>query len=866
MRLNAGDKLGPYEILAPLGAGGMGEVYKARDARLDRSVAIKVSAGEFSERFAREARAIAALNHPHICTLHDIGPDYLVMEFIEGSEIKGPLPVDEAVHLAIQIAEAMLHAHRHGVIHRDLKPGNILLTKAGVKVLDFGLAKFSPTPERPPADATWTRHDITQPGTVVGTPRYMAPEQIEGRPADERSDVFAFGLILYEMLTGIPAFDGTSQASLIAAILSTQPKPVTSFQPLVTPALVHLIDTCLAKQPENRRQSMQDVLLDLRWIAEDGSTPSPQPTAPARHNRRELVAWASAGVASAAALTLGFFRFRSAPAPADPIRFEHSVPFRNSVLWPNAPAMSPDGRAFAYGGISAPGSSRPVLWIRRLDTVRPTALPGTEDATQPFWSPDGRFLAFFADGHLRKLEAGSGIVQDVCETPRSLHLGGDWSRAGLIVFGLANGPLQQVPSSGGQPRSLLPLDASRAETNHGYPHFLPDGRHFLYASFSREPGKSGTYVGSIDGAEPRRLLETPANVTFVWPGLLLFGRGTGLVAQRFDPGKLALSGEPFPVAEVVGRSPMLGTSFYSSSRGGALVYRTDISWNTNIQLAWYDREGTRIRTVGEPHAYRQGTMSPDERWFAAQIENPGSAISDIWRVDLTSGILSRLTSDPANKDTVVWSPDGRELLFGSNKTGTMSIYRKQVGGDAEQLVYSAAQLSYPAQWLKDGSILFMGVGGNPFFLLPAGRGSKPQVLIRTDFVQDGPRVSPDGRWVAYNSNESGTHEVYIAAFPSFTERRQVSSGGGVQGQWRNDRRELFYLSLDGKMMSVPLTPGPSLEAGQPTALFPTKIPVFANPDQYAVSRDGQRFLLLEAADTRANPFTIVLNWPAAVKP
>lgn len=841
----------------------MGEVYKARDTRLERTVAIKVSAQEFGERFQREAQAIASLNHPNICTLHDVGPDYLVMEFIEGSEIKGPLPVAEALRVAMQIAEAVNHAHRNGVIHRDLKPGNILVTKSGVKVLDFGLAKLNRKAAVPsPADAT-VAASLTVPGTILGTPRYMAPEQIEGSEADQRSDIFAFGLLLYEMLAGCPAFEGKTHANLIAAVLAAEPKPITSFQPLIPPALAHLIETCLAKDPDLRRQSMHDVLLELRWIAAGGSQLGiPKPVVEHR-KRRERLSWGVAAFASAAALTLGFLYFRQTPTPVYAVRFEQASPQLAIYTSGDIPVMAPDGRSFVYENHSLGANS--MLWVRRMDEVRPTALPGTEGGTRPFWSPDARFLAFVgADRKLKKIDAIGGTPQTLCDVPARFG-GGAWSSGGIILLGDGDGPIQQVSASGGEPKALLKLDAARQEARQVSPHFLPDGRHFLFTSMTGGEGRGGIYLGSLDSQETRRLLNSESNANFVAPDLLLFGRGRALMAQPFDPGKLQMTGEAFPVADMIASSEITRMSFFSSSPNGALVYRPDSQDGALIQPAWYNRDGKLIRAAGEPRHYRQGTLSPDEKRFAAQILDSTSRNSDIWMLDLTSGILSRMTSDRANKDTVAWSPDGREILFSSNKTGVLNLYRKMAGGGDEQLIHAATEAVYPAEWLKDGSFTFMNTNGKSFYRLAPGAGMKPETLLKTDFSKDGLRVSPDGRWAAYNTNESGRQEVYVAAFPSFTERRQVSSSGGVQGYWRKDGRELFYLSLDGKMVSVPIQPGTALEAGIPKVLFPTRIRAASVMDQFAVSGDGQRFLLLESLESESKPFTIVLNWPAAVK-
>lgn len=870
MEISPGTNLGPYEILALIGKGGMGEVWKARDTRLNRLVAIKVSARTFTERFQREALAIASLNHPNICTLYDVGPDYLVLELVEGEEIKGQRPVGEALRLAIQIADAISHAHRHGLIHRDLKPANILVTRSGVKVLDFGLSKLiraqaSPEPPEDALAATVTETALTQPGTILGTPRYMAPEQIEGKEADQRSDVFAFGLVLYELLAGCPAFEGESQASLIAAILTAQPKPVTSFQPLTPPALVHLIDTCLAKDPGERRQTMHDVLLELRWIAAGGSQQGlPEPAAKP-HGLKQVLPWTLAAAGLLSAAVLGFLHFSENTAPAGVVRFEHTVPpRRNAQNWWDIPAVSPDGLSVAYTGV-APGKGT-MLWLRRLDAVQAALLAGTEGAEQPFWSPDSRYIAYFASGKLWKIDTNGGPPQVLADVPGPF--GGTWSREGVIVLGVQRGPLQQASSSGGRLTPLLTLDASRQESHQYWPHFLPDGRHFLYASYSSGT-QTGTWVGSLDGAPPRRILENTANVNFVRPGLLLFGRGPILVAQAFDPEKLHLAGEPVPVVDRLIRAPFsLGLNFhsYSSSPGGTLVYRTESGEADTRQLTWWSRSGKRLEPVGEPRRYIQGTLSPDEKRFALQVGDPAGGPSAIWIMDLSSGILSRATTDPAHKNTVLWSPDGRELLFTSAMDRGTHLHRMAIGGSDERLVPATGEAAYPSAWLRDNSIVFQNTHGRTFYRLPAGQGAKVESLLETDYDKDGLQISPDGRWAAYNTRESGTWEVYVAAFPSFAQKRQVSNNSGAQARWRKDGNELFYLSLDGNLMSVPIKTSPVLEAGAPTILFSTRVLVDPKQDQYAVTGDGQRFLLLEPLDSEVNTLTVVLNWPAAAKP
>jgi Tol biopolymer transport system component len=510
-----------------------------------------------------------------------------------------------------------------------------------------------------------------------------------------------------------------------------------------------------------------------------------------------------------------------------------------------------------YAGILEGNTT--ALWIRRLNELNATRLPDTEDASLPFWSPDSRSLAFFAGGKLKKIDPSGGPAQTICDA--GFFLGGTWSREGVILLGGSNRPISRVPPAGDAVQPLLKLDAAHKETSQGWPHFLPDGRHFVYTSTSVESGKVGIYVASLDSSQPRLLIENAASATYVFPGLLVFGRGRSLMAQAFDAAKLELSGEPFPVVDQVDNTR---SSFaYSASSNGVLVYQHNQSAVTGSQPVWYNREGKRLSAAGEPRLYTQGSLSPDEKRFAAQIRDPNTRINDLWTLELASGILSRITSGTASKNTVYWSPDGREVLFSSSKSGVMNLFRKPAGGGDDRLVQASAKSIYPLGWLSDGSITFRS--DNSFLRLSPSPGAKPETLFKSDHSIDELRVSPDGRWATYNSNETGRNEVYIVAFPSFTERRQVSNNGGAQGYWRKDGKELFYLSLNGNLVSVPLKPGPTLEPGIPKILFPTRLTVEPLYDQFAATGDGQRFLVIEPVETAATPFTIVLNWPAGLK-
>lgn len=845
--LSPGSMLGPYRIEARLGEGGMGDVYKARDTRLGRDVAIKTAKQDFSARFQREARAISALNHPYICTLYDVGPDYLVMEYIEGNPIQGPMAVSEALRLGTQIAAAVRHAHQHGVIHRDLKPGNILVTKTGVKVLDFGLAKL----QGARGGEVTAAHTLTEQGTILGTLRYMAPEQLRGQDADQRSDVFSFGLVLYETLTGCVAFAADSQAELIALLLTAQVEPVGNLAPGIPPALEHLIEACLKKDPEERCQAMQDIVLQLEWIAaQPGMGKSAEPP-----NKR--FGWPlPSALLVVAMLPLAFLYFRQPSPQRQTVRFEQMVP-PGVFMWGDMAEMAPDGHSFVYE-VERPGPY-PMLWVRRMDQVQARLLAGTEDASSPFWSPDSRSIGFFARGLLKIVDAAGGTPQVMYNVQQ--FLGGTWSRGGVIVFGSGSGPLRQISTAGGEPKPLLALETDRGETSQAWPHFLPDGRHFLYTSYGGP--QAGVYLGSLDSKRTSRVLHVVSNVNWVQPGWLLFARGRALMAQPFDARRLRLGGAPFLVVDQVAKA-VDQKAIFSSSSNGTLVYWPESAVLQELQPAWYDRSGRRLGTVGAAQPYRQGTLSPNEKWFAAQVSEPGQSHADIWLLDLASGNLNRMTSGAANKDTVMWSANGREILFGSDQNGAMNPYRMPVAGGEAHLIYKSANDVYPGQWLADGSFLFLNNNGISFFRLRPDTGVKPELLLTSEDRKDEPRVSPDGHWVVYNSDESGRWEVYLASFPDFGSRRQLSTKGGVQGYWRGDGREIFYLSAEGEIMSVEIKQGAAPEPGIPKVLFRTRIPVAAQLDQYAVTRNGQRFLVLELSEAQARPFIVVVNWPAEV--
>ncbi len=894
MPLAAGTRLGPYEILSPIGAGGMGEVYKARDTRLERTVAVKVlpphvaDRPEFRQRFEREARAIAALNHPHICTLHDIGEQdgihFLVMEHLEGETVaarlgRGPLPVDQVLAYAIEIADALAQAHRQGVFHRDLKPGNIMLTEAGTKLLDFGLAKLR-GPEAAPVvalSALPTEADgLTLKGSILGTIQYMAPEQLEGKETDGRADLFSFGAVIYEMVTGRKAFAGTSHASVIGAILHTDPAPLASLQPMTPPALERLVKACLAKRADQRRQTAQDVLLDLKWMSE-ASAPVPQPVpaaAPPEPARRPLAWIAATAVLAVSLATLGVFQFLQKPP--------ETRPFKLSVLPPDNAnfsflTLSPDGRRLAF--VAAGSSGRTLLWVRPLDSLAGQALAGTDGATLPFWSPDSRFLGFFADGKLKKIEVSGGPPQALC--PVNNGRGGAWSRDGVIVFTPSNSaPLLQVAAAGGEPKPLTTLDRTRQESTHRHPYFLPDGRHFMYMTRSGQPENRGVFLGSLedkpDSTTRRRLLGDDSNAVYAPPqddgsGHLLFRRGGVLMAQPFDAQELRLAGDPFPVADKVEGGAYFRGAFAVSDTG-MLVYDTRETAAEERRLVWFDRQGKQIAAVGEPGLYLHPWLSPDEKRVAAETLEAQQGTPDLWLLDLAREVPTRFTFDPGVDAYPVWSPDGSRIVWGSGRDGAFNLYQKLASGAGqEEPLLKTDDAKRPTDWSLDGRFLAYSQSDPKskwdLWVLPLSGDRKPAVFLQTPFDEEQGHFSPDGRWIAYASNESSVQQVYVQPFPATGAKFQVSKNGGQYPKWRRDGRELFFLAPDRKLMAIDVraTGGASFEVGNPKALFQTRIEGAAT--RYTVTRDGQRFLVPTATVDQAasTPATVVINWAAGVK-
>jgi serine/threonine protein kinase/Tol biopolymer transport system component len=854
MPLLSGSRLGPYEILDLLGAGGMGEVYRARDTRLDRTVALKVLPDSLASdepsraRLQREAKAISALNHPHICALYDLGridaTDFLVLELLEGETLaarlsRGALPLSQVLRIGSEIADALGAAHRQGIVHRDLKPGNIMLTPTGVKLLDFGLAK--PAPILPTAVTLAQPGELTVHGTIVGTLQYMAPEQVQGLEADGRTDIFALGAILHEMATGRRAFEGQGQASLIAKILEMDPPTVSSLVPVAPPALDQLVQRCLAKDAGDRWQSAHDLGLQLRWMQSQvsGTTIGTATKLRISQRRAAWLPWTVAGLCALVATGAVLLPRQSATGGiVTPMRLDLPLSPDLRLEPPDAPEISPDGRWLAYAGTL---NGRRQVFRVDLSSRETAALPGTDGAFLPFWSPDSRSVAFFGPEGLKQVSVGGGSAQVLAAAPEAR--GGTWAPGVILFAPTPTGVIHRIADTGG-PATPLTMPPPPKGGGYWLPQFLPDERTFLVW----EVGARATYAGSLDRPGTLKLLNTGtgADRPVYAGGRLFFHQGTTLVARPFDARRLEFTGATVPLAD--------SSSFFSVSAGGVVVYLSESAGMT--QLTWFDREGKRTGTVGDP-GYIQGiSLAPSGR-RAAVFRDTGRNV-DLWTVDLTTGIVSRLTSDPADDTDPAWSPDERSIAFTSTRAGAWGVYVKTLVDGKEEPLTSGDPMVVDT-WTPDGQSVIVRTMGRAVYAASVHGDHTPRLLVDTPYTEDELHLSPDGRWVAFNSDESGRWEVYVASFPGFTSKQQLSGQGGVQPQWRADGRELFYLALDGTMMSVGVEPDRELVARTPSPLFPTRVVPNPNLPQYAVTPDGKRFLALDAGDRRSS-FTFLLNF------
>ena len=897
MALTSGTKLGPYEIQAPLGAGGMGEVYRASDTRLDRSVAIKVlashlpSSPELKQRMEREARAISALNHPHICQLYDLGSqngtEYLVMEFLEGETLaerlrRGPLPLNEVLRIGMDMSEALHAAHRQAIVHRDLKPGNVMLTRSGAKLMDFGLAKplgvaagtSSASPPSFSATATMSSPNplspLTSAGSIVGTVQYMSPEQIEGKEADARSDIFALGAVLYEMASGKRPFEGKSQISLASSILEKDPEPITSINPKLPAVFAQVLATCLQKNPDDRFQSAHDVKLQLQWISAEKS-PATLSAPPARLSRRRRLTLSAALVGGLVlGAVAGFFLFR----PRQPVRTMRTVinpPPKNSMNlmgdFAGPPVLSPDGTYLAFAASDPNGKT--MLWVRPMDSLDARMLPDTDGAIFPFWSPDGTSLGFFADNKLKIIDLNSSSAQVVADAP--FGRGGAWGQDGVILFSPnTQTSLMRVNASGGTPVAASKIDPA-LHTSHRWPFFLPDGKHFLYLAIHHDPSKAANntlYYASVDGKQNRALFRSESNAIYA-DGYLLFARGEQLMAQSFDAAAGRLSGTPKVVAKAMANDVSTWHMDASASDNGVLVLGSGGS--ADWQLVWLDRTGKQIGNVADTFPnLGLARLSPEGNRVALQMDN---AQADIWVLDLGRGVRTRLTFGPVSNQSPVWSPDGKWIAYTSGRSGHSEIYRKHSDGSgAEEQLLTDSQVLLTDDWSQDGKYLIYSKGtwGSNWeiWALPLAGEGKPFLVVprsTTNSYNSNASLSPDGRWIAYASDESGTTELYVSAFRGGQGKWQISSNGGGQGHWSKDGKQLYFMDVTFNLYSVSVREvDNALQFGAPQRLIGTSS--YSAPEVfYDVTADGKKILVDRVSQQVGQEITVVTNFASELK-
>lgn len=899
MAISAGTRLGPYQIESAIGFGGMGEVYRARDTRLGRIVAIKVLSSslsatpELKARFDREARAISALNHAHICHLYDVGnengTEFLVMEFLEGETLsdrlrRGPLPLEQLLKIAIEMADALDKAHRAGIVHRDLKPGNIMLTKFGAKLLDFGLAKPCGAVAAAPASGSVFSAALTQSspvsplssaGTVLGTVQYMSPEQIGGTEADARSDIFAFGIVLYEMATGKRAFEGTTQANVAGAILAVEPPPVSSLQPAAPAALDAVVRLCLAKDPDERFQSIHDVKLELQLLAESGSRAASPAQAPAQKIGNAWIPWAAAVSALVLAIAAGLWisalrgdlALKSRPVQSYLLAGDSfSFPSISQM------ALSPDGRKLVLVGIG--GKGQRSLWVLELSSDKTQALPDTENAMYPFWSPDDRYIGFFADGKLKKVEAAGGPPQLLTDAPNGR--GGTWNSEGVIVFAPATGTsLFRVSAAGGPPTEVAKLNRGGAFNSYRFPQFLPDGRHFIFLA---RGNPDSIKVGSLDGSEAKNLL-LGSNAAYA-AGYLLFIRQNALMVQRFDPDRLQPQGDPSLLADGIAYDALNHRGSFTVAADSTLIYQTGIGY-FGLILRILDRTGKELTTfpASSPSEIpMQPRFSPDGHRIAIQTYDPGKSTRDLWIYEPDRKLHTRFTFDSALHFAPVWSPDGSRIIFNSNQKGHYDLYVKPANlSQPEQPILISDSEKEPADWSRDGKLLLYvnsripgdvtsgPVGLGDLWALPLNGEGKPFLFLSGSGAPIGnARFSPDGRWVAYESNASGSSQIYITSFPDHRGVWQVSSEGGTFPVWGPAGKELFFVNQDKVYAAEIAEQNGVPKPGSPKLLFDAGgVGNVTNP--FDVDGDGKRFLFMSSVEnTSTRPLTLVTNWTATM--
>jgi len=877
----------------------MGEVYRARDTRLDRLVAIKILPGDMAldpeerERLRTEARAVSAINHPHICTLHDIGHqerpaagtmaiEYLVMELLQGETlaerlVRGPLPLDQILRTGMEIASALDAAHAQGVTHRDLKPSNVMLMKAGVKLLDFGIAKIHRGAVVVGVATQKIDSSATADGQIVGTWQYMAPEQLEGKDIDARADIFALGAVLYEMATGRRAFEGQTRASLTAAIMEREPVPPSSLQPALPHAFDSVVRRCLAKDPEERWQSARDVQFQLRWIAEQGAGST---IGPGRSSGR--LAWGFAGVATLVALAAVAVGIERPAADVAPGQFHISLP-PGSGLPPReiatTLAVSPDGRHIAF---AAAQGSQTRLWVRPLDSLTARSVPGTENARHPFWSPDSRTLGFFADGKLRRVDLSGGPPQVICEAP--VDTVPTWGRDDTILFAEAPdqsahrlGGIYRVSAKGGPVTEVTTVNRARDEREHYWPSFLPDGVHFLYLAtiFQKQTAslRHAAYMASLHDQAITHVADVESRMVYAPPGYVVYAQDGALLARGFDSKLGRVTSDPFQIAEQIWYFRPAGMAEFSVSETGVLAYH---GGKTVSELVWFDRTGKQLGTIGARASFTNVRLSPDGRKIAVAAIDARSGSSDVWIYDRESEIPIRFTADDVDSTSPVWSADGRHVFFRSILEPPPDVFWKRSDGrGGKELMVQVDGVQGPADVSLDGRYLVYydmnRISSADLWLLPLFEPRTPAPYLRTRSTEADAHFSPDSRWLAFVSTESGEAEVYVAPIDDPGARQRVSTAGGLGPRWRRDGRELVYLTPNDTFMAVPINPTQGMKAGIPRPLF-SPGPVFkgliglASEPSYDLTPDGQTFLvnrILE--DPVPAPITVILNWPALAR-